>query len=265
MRREREPLTRERLVDAAVVLLDEVGLDALSLRRLAADLGVSAPTLYWHVRDKRALLDLVAERIVGERHVEVGPVRGEAWWDWLARSARAQYRALVAHRDAPRVVAGNRPTAASLPTVETSLETLVVAGFPPAEAMDALFTVGHFVLGTALEYHAEAGRGDGPADLEVAAHLTEYPHLAAAVAHHRIPDPDATFERGLSVILAGLRARQAELLDRRPSSRRRRRPGALRGAVEYLDGDALDGTDPEIVDLMENGPLDPRDHPAGNG
>ncbi|HEX3752721.1 MAG TPA: TetR family transcriptional regulator, partial [Streptosporangiaceae bacterium] len=60
------PVTRERIVAAALELLDEAGLDGLALRRLAERLGIRAPTLYWHVRDKRELLDLLAGAILEE-------------------------------------------------------------------------------------------------------------------------------------------------------------------------------------------------------
>jgi TetR/AcrR family tetracycline transcriptional repressor len=76
-------LTRDAVVDAAVELLGEVGLEGLSLRRLARELGVSAPTLYWHVADKRTLLDHVAQQVhrgvdhgvAGQRHRSSLPSR----------------------------------------------------------------------------------------------------------------------------------------------------------------------------------------------
>ncbi|PZS39691.1 MAG: hypothetical protein DLM62_06920, partial [Pseudonocardiales bacterium] len=111
-------LNQDGVVRAAVHLLDDVGLEGLTLRRLAADLGVSAPTLYWHVKDKRTLLDLVAEAIMAPHRTAVRPAHGQPWWEWLSESAWAQYRALVGHRDAALVLAGNRPTEASLPAIE---------------------------------------------------------------------------------------------------------------------------------------------------
>ncbi len=199
-------ISRDEVVAAAVGLLDEVGLAALSLRRLAATLGVSAPTLYWHVADKRALLDLMAERMVGEHSRPVAPAPGQPWWEWLADSARAQYRALTAHRDAALVVAGNRPTTrASLEHVERTLEVLVDAGFEPPEAMEAVFGVGHYVLGAALEAQAEAGRDEHPPDPELQAGIAELPLLRAAGRGGL--DADRVFESGLASLLDGLRAR----------------------------------------------------------
>jgi TetR/AcrR family tetracycline transcriptional repressor len=208
-------LTREELVRTAVRVLDEVGLEQLTLRRLAGELGVSAPTLYWHVKDKRALLDLVAEAIVGQDRYPPRPAPGQPWWEWLSESAVTQYRALVGHRDAARVLAGNRPTEESLPAIDQVVGSLVEVGFPAGEALEAILTVGHFVIGSALEYQAEAARG-GVADHHAAIALRlrdveRLPHLNAAARSRTAPDPDRTFQYGLGLIIAGLRTRHAEL------------------------------------------------------
>lgn len=209
-------LTRDDVVRTAVRLLDEVGLDGLTLRRLAGELGVSAPTLYWHVRDKRELLDLMSEAIIGERQAALRPAKGQPWWEWLSAAAWAQYTALVGHRDAALVVAGNRPTEASLPAVEQVVGSLVEVGFPPAEALETILTVGHFVIGSAMEYQAEAARGaatERDAALAIRLRAAEdLPNLVAAARSRPVPDPDATFRHGLGLIVAGLRARHAELV-----------------------------------------------------
>ncbi|MPZ64323.1 MAG: TetR family transcriptional regulator [Pseudonocardiaceae bacterium] len=209
-------LNRDDVVQAAANLLDEVGLDGLTLRRLAARLGVCAPTLYWHVKDKRDLLDLVAEAILAEKRPTARPAHGQPWWEWLSDNAWAQYRALVRHRDAALVVAGNRPTEASLPVVEQVLGSLVEVGFPPAEALESILAVGHFVIGSAVEYQAEAARGAATEhDAALAARVRDthdLPHLVAAARARPAPDPDATFRHGLDLIIAGLRARHRELI-----------------------------------------------------
>jgi TetR/AcrR family tetracycline transcriptional repressor len=208
-------LTQEEIVQRAVRLLDEVGLEGLTLRRLAGELGVSAPTLYWHVRDKRQLLDLVAEAIVAGQRPPVRPAPGQPWWEWLADSAWAQYRALVSHRDAAQVVAGNRPTEASLPAIDRTLGSLVDVGFPPREALESVLALGHFVVGCAVERQAEAVRGPATErDAALALRLRDaeaLPHLAAAAAAMPSPEVDSTVRHGVALIVAGMRARHAEL------------------------------------------------------
>jgi TetR/AcrR family transcriptional regulator, tetracycline repressor protein len=210
-------ITQDDVVRTALRLLDDVGLEGLTLRRLGCELGVSAATLYWHVQNKRALLDLVAETIVAEHPCAARPAHGQPWWEWLSDRAWAQYLALVSHRDAALVVAGNRPSESTLPVIEQVLGSLVEIGFPPREALESILTVGHFVLGSALDYHAEAARGattKTDAALAVQVHDAEdLPNLVAAIRTEQPLDPDSTFRHGLALIVAGLRARHAELTD----------------------------------------------------
>src|SRR5689334_11469949 len=77
--RDREPLTREKIVEAALVLLEREGLQGLSMRKLAQELGTGAASLYWHVGDKEQLLSLLLDRIVGESEVvEPDPANWQA-------------------------------------------------------------------------------------------------------------------------------------------------------------------------------------------
>lgn len=209
-------ITQDDVVRTALRLLDDVGLDGLTLRRLGCELGVSAATLYWHVRDKRALLDLVAVAIVAEQKPPLRPAHGQPWWEWLTDSAWAQYRALVGHRDAALVVAGNRPTERALPVIEQVIGSLVEVGFSPGEALESILAIGHFVLGSALEYQAEAARGAATeTDDALVVRMrdaADLPHLVAASRTRPPPDPDSTFRHGLALIVAGLRVRHAELV-----------------------------------------------------
>lgn len=208
-------LTRDDVVDAAVDLLAEVGLEGLSLRRLARELGVSAPTLYWHVTDKRTLLDHVAERLLADQWRVTPPTPGEDWADWLRDRAIRQFRALIAHRDAARIVAGNRPTEASLPAVEQVLGTLVEAGLSPGDAFSTIQAVGNLVIGSAIEYHAEHERERWPVESRGSLDRDAYPHLAAlapvlAERTGTADDHEALFRHGLDLMITGLRAGSSE-------------------------------------------------------
>jgi TetR/AcrR family tetracycline transcriptional repressor len=188
----------------------------LTLRRLATDLGVSAPTLYWHARNKRELLDLMAEALVARSGRTTSPAPGQPWWEWLAERARLQFRALVSHRDAALVVAGNRPTEATLPDIEEVLASLVVVGFPAAEALRIVLSIGHYVIGCAVERQAEeARRADAVRDTRLLEQAEALPTLRAAIGTLKGPGPsagDAGFEYGLGLLIDGARARHAALL-----------------------------------------------------
>ena len=209
-------LTQEQVVHGAVDLMARAGLEALTLRRLATELGVSAPTLYWHVRNKRQLLDLMAEALVSRAGRSTSPAHGQPWWDWLAEQARLQWRALTSTRDAALVIAGNRPTDTALPGIEQILASLVTVGFPPAEALRTILSIGNYVIGCAVEHQAEAARGSDPErDARLFEQARDLPILRAAIAALDRPGPaagDAGFEHGLALLIAGVRARHAELI-----------------------------------------------------
>ena len=211
-------LSREQVVRAAVALLDEVGLEGLTLRRLASELGVQAPTLYWHVRDKRHLLDLMAEEIVRETAPRdlSEPAPGQPWWDWLEERTRLSFEALLRHRDAALVVAGNRPTDDSLPGAERAVGALVTVGFPPQEALGTILMLGHYVIGCVVEYQAEAARAGRTEEREALARRMresdDLPMLTAAVSTMGGPGSSGSFQHGLRLLVAGLRVRHAELV-----------------------------------------------------
>jgi TetR/AcrR family tetracycline transcriptional repressor len=209
-------LTQQQVVRRAVDLMAEVGLEALTLRRLATELGVSAPTLYWHVRNKRQLLDLMAEALVERAGRSTAPAPGQPWWDWLAEEARLMWRALTSHRDAALVVAGNRPTDTALPGIEQVMASLVTVGFPPAEALRMILSISNYVIGCAVERQAEAARDQDPErDVRLLHQAGDLPYLRAALAGLHGPGPsadDAGFEYGLALLIGGARAHHAELI-----------------------------------------------------
>jgi TetR/AcrR family transcriptional regulator, tetracycline repressor protein len=213
----RVALTQQEVVTTAIRLLDEVGLDGLTLRRLATELGISAPTLYWHVSDKRHLLDLMADAMVGSYHQTLPPLPPDLeWWEKIAEVMRRQYQALLAHRDGARVVAGNRPTQAMLPRIESMLELWQSIGFEPAEALTTALSFGNYIVGSALEYQAEMERERQVSDEVREALLDQnnpYPRLREASLALRGSQRHDSFEHGLSLMVAGLRRRQADLAD----------------------------------------------------
>jgi TetR/AcrR family tetracycline transcriptional repressor len=215
----RAPVTREAIVTTALELLAEGGLEGVSFRRIATRLGVSAPTLYWHVDNKRQLMDLMAEALIQRTGSDShGPRPGQPWWEWLRTDARQMFAALISTRDAPRVVAGNRPSPESFAGIERALGVLVEAGLTPGQAQQTLFAIGAYVIGSATEWQAEAERQGlqplpDPADEAanaVRAHaLADHPVLLAAIGQLLDQPHSAAFEHGLDLLVEGLRARYA--------------------------------------------------------
>lgn len=204
-------LDRDVIVAAALRLLDEVGLDGLTLRRLAQELDVQAPALYWHVRNKRELLDLMAAQLTLDNIEMAGLGPGETWRDLVIATSHAQRRTLLAHRDGARLVAGARPLEALLPRLEEMLAPLVEAGFTPGQAMRAIMTVSLYVGGFVLEEQAEqarwAERESSDADRAEFLLLIARPGLQTvmkAFAESGDPNGDEAFQDGLQLIVDGL-------------------------------------------------------------
>lgn len=213
----------------------------MTLRALGDRLGVAAPTLYWHVRNKRHLLDLVAEAIVraGTSELRTEPAPGEPWWDWVAERAKAVRDAILLHRDGARVVTGNRPTPESAANVDRMLSVLVDAGLSAAEALRFWLALSAYISGDALETQSDSAREPVPEEqvtaLREAFTSPDRPTLAAAMQD--VGTDDERFEEGLSLMIAGLRARVSArtlVYDIRSSGLEDREHGAL-GVVEHGD------------------------------
>lgn len=200
-------LQRDAVVGAALTLLNEVGLDGLTTRRLAERLGVQQPALYWHFRSKQALIAALAEAMMAENHDHALPQPGEDWRAFLTANARSFRRSLLAYRDGARIHAGTRPSASQMTAVEAQMTLLHEAGFAPADAASSLLLVSHFVVGSVLEQQtAEEAADDGTGTKPAA--MPDAPLLAAAMAELDRAGPDATFEQGLATIVAGLAQRR---------------------------------------------------------
>ena len=196
---EKRGLNPEVITRAAVELLDEVGLAELSTRRLAAKLEVRSPTLYWHVRSKADLLDLVAEAICADAF----DIDGSApWRDQLAAGLR-QFRALVlAHRDAAQLLRERPPGPHRLKHIETTVRILLTAGFSPDDAAGISRLLSAHVLDS-----VPATRPSPPGPTLTA--MADYPNLARlAPAFARLSDT-ALFNLGTEIILDGLERRLA--------------------------------------------------------
>jgi TetR/AcrR family tetracycline transcriptional repressor len=208
---------RQEIVRAAIVLLDEVGFEHLSLRRLAAHLGMHAPGLYWYIESKQQLIDLMAKAILDEGMANVAtPAAGQGWEDWLVDLACTTRRALLAHRDGARVVAGAylMSTEAITHVLERALEVLETVGFDRLVALGGTMTLLRYATGMALDEQASPFR-DLPyatAKERIAAisppqiDATKWPRTADAVLQvfeRNLRDRDRMFRWGAEMIVRG--------------------------------------------------------------
>jgi len=209
----RAGLDRDRILAAALRLADRDGLDALTMRRLAADLDFEAMSLYHHVPGKAALLEGLAERVLAEvRLPRVAPGDRPAAVRSVARALRAN---ALAHPNAiPLLGALGLGSPAARRHVEDVLELLGSAGFAPRAAFTTFLLVRSYVLGYVLweVRHAEA-RAAGiipPTEATILA-AAGLPQLASIATFVIAFDNDAEFERGLDALVAGLDALVAGL------------------------------------------------------
>lgn len=209
MARPRKPLlSPERIVAVALALVDSEGLQAVSTRRLATELGVSGPSLYNHFRTKGELLDAVADTVVAQVDLTVFD-EGARWWEALAAWARSYRAALAAHPEIVPFLAqgpGRRP--AGLRMADAVFGAMVEAGWPPAQATRIGATMRYFVAGSALGSFAR-GFVDDPAAYDPA----DYPHLGQAhlLAERQHEVDEGAFETGLRALVDGLVIQYREL------------------------------------------------------
>ncbi|MBB5934181.1 TetR/AcrR family transcriptional regulator C-terminal domain-containing protein [Streptomyces zagrosensis] len=199
------PLTRARIVEAAVALLDEEGIERLTMRRLAERLTVMAPSLYWHVDTKDDVIDLAVDAIFGE----VPPATGHAshWRDDVSAVLTAWRAALLRHPWAAAVPARRRPTIGPnfLAWMEILQATLVRAGFTEKSLSAATWALYNHVMGSAASESAlhitDEERRVGQDQLQT--QRDRYPTLAAR-GYLYDDDWDGSFTTGLAYLLDGL-------------------------------------------------------------
>jgi AcrR family transcriptional regulator len=147
---QRPQLSREVIVDTAIRLLDADGLDGVSMRRVAEELGTGAASLYAHVANKEELLDLVFDKISGG--VEVPAPDPARWQEQIRELATTMHRTFVAHRDIAAVSLANIPTGPhALRVADGMLAILLAGGVPPRVAGWFLDRVALYIAADAYE------------------------------------------------------------------------------------------------------------------
>jgi TetR/AcrR family transcriptional regulator, tetracycline repressor protein len=203
-------LTKTAIVQAALDLLDEVGMDGLTVRALAARLGVQAPALYWHVPSKQALLDEMATqtwRQIGE-HMAALPAE-LPWRELMAEYALSVRRELLGRRDGAKAFSGATLTdPAVIRRQETTLAHLTRQGFPLDDAVRGLLLVHDFAIGFCVEeqavVQAMTAGDERYAPGRRAEMIGEGAPLATEAGRVIFGEPDVRFAELLDLLLSGV-------------------------------------------------------------
>lgn len=213
VRQPRQPLTREAIVGAALGILDAEGLDAINMRRVAAELDAGAGSLYWHIRHKDELFELLFDHVVAEiRLPEPDPIR---WQEQIKEVSREVRRVCLRHRDVARIALDRWPIGPNtLVFAEGLLAILRAGGLPDRACAWASGLIPSYVGWFALEeYLGRQSRRDQQDSTEdsVRAYLASlpserFPNLLAVLGDLVSGDPDERFEFGLDILVRGLAA-----------------------------------------------------------
>lgn len=213
--RVREPLTQERIVDAAMRIVDADGLDALSMRRLGEELNTTASALYAHVADKEDLLDLMYDRFMGE--LEIPRFDPDNWREQLKDFARHCRSVLKSHRDLVRATVSRAPFGPNgIVMLEKMLAFLRPIGFPDEIAVYAGDLFGSFIAAQVMESQLSEQAMGGRDLMEAAAGIKTYieslppelfPNLTAVSGPMFEVDDSGEYDRfelGLEILMRGL-------------------------------------------------------------
>jgi AcrR family transcriptional regulator len=205
--RHREPVSRERVLRAAVRLADEGGLESVSMRKLGQVLRVEAMSLYKHVANKDDILDGIADLVVGDFEV---PVIDADWKTALRRSAISAHQVLLDHPWASSLIESRLSAGpATLRYLDAKIGVLSTAGFTMAMAVRAIMTLDSYTYGFVLQEQAWSFDVEDAPELAAAfargLPAGQHPNLAAMAEMAATPGGvPADFEFGLDLILGGL-------------------------------------------------------------
>ncbi len=205
----RSPLTRERVLKAAVGLADREGIEAVSMRRLGTELGIEAMSLYTHVRGKDDLLDGMIELVIGEIPIHRD---GADWKDALRTTILSARRVVLRHPWAPRIIESRTdPGASGLRYYDAVMGILRDGGFSLEMTHHAIHLLGSRLLGFTQDLFDDSPDVDPEALKQMADALADtHPHvaeMAMGVTHDGGLggcDDDVEFAFALDLILDGL-------------------------------------------------------------
>ena len=216
VKRRRDPITQEEIVETALRILDSEGLEGLSMRRIAEELDTGAASLYWHVGSKDGLLDLLFDHVIGEQQVpDPDPPR---WQEQLKEVARLQRATILRHRDIVAVSLGRIPMGPNaLRYSERVIAILRAGGVPDDLAVSGqqllIAVVNGFTLDESADEQPSSDTGapsqDAARDYIASLPLAQFPNLTAVADQFAAVDADERFELLLDLFVGGLARRAA--------------------------------------------------------
>lgn len=201
----RVPLDRDRIAAVALTLIDSLGIDGCSMRRLGQELGVEAMALYHHFKSKGELLDAVQELLIAE--IEMPDPASDPPLERIRRGMRSYRQIAVRHPRAFMLLAARRfNTKRAFDIYEQLLLMYADCGLAPREQAYWFRLMGGFVNGAGMAYVASIEHIPDPTKLQLqhAPQAIPLPHVAAVAPFLRIEGLDAAFEFGLDTLLGVL-------------------------------------------------------------
>lgn len=200
----RPAIPLERIIDAALQIIDADGADALSLRTLATRLSSSTSTLYRHISGRAELVELVLDRMIGDAAVRAGNVTELPWTEACRHISTSLFDVLSQHGRAAALLAETLPTGPNAMAVrESMLDVLLRAGLDQEGAIRAVATIGHYVVGFAMQAPDPTAPARDHAAVRSAIDPSRFPRTASVAQF--LPRPLAEeFLYGLDLLLRGL-------------------------------------------------------------
>lgn len=222
--RTRTPLSRDAIVDAALKIVDEQGLAALSMRAVAQALGTGPASLYAHVANKEQLIDLVMDRVYGEFEIpQADPAR---WQEQVREFVRSAKRVLLSHRGLAAATLGAPPMGPNgLRLMEGSIALARAAGLPDSVAAYVGELIGQYTAVTALEEETFRDRFGSATEEQISEWVGQFRDYLLSLPAQQFPTlieltrtgdlmspgtDQERFELGLDIILRGLASYAAD-------------------------------------------------------
>jgi AcrR family transcriptional regulator len=217
----RPPIALDRIVTAALEIVDEQGADALSMRSLAQRLDSGTATLYRHFAGRADVIAHVVDRVFGTVELDVARLSAMTWQEACKAAAHSMFDALRRHQNVTPLLAGDVPIGPNaLATRERMIAFLLANGFPPALAARSYATLARYILGFAIQLTGSRGGFDDARLAQVFHDLdpSQFPATVAVADNLPVPWEDE-FAFGLELIVDGL----TQALQRYPSEQKGKR------------------------------------------